>query len=223
MTAGDDGHRALVVVGAGPGVGAAVARRFGRERFHAGLIARNRGRLDQLVSELSAAGVHTAAAVADARRPDELRAALRELTALHGPPEVLCVSALPDVGLIKPVLETNPQDLLASWELGVGAAATATLAVVGAMREQGRGTLLFTTGSGGLTPSPDRAVSGVTTTAVTTYVRMLHDALADESVHVAHVAIVGPIGPGLRHEPAAVAEQLWNCHLQRNQALIVMR
>lgn len=222
MTANHE-HGALAVVGAGPGVGAAVARRFGREGFRAGLIARNRGRLEELVRDLVGDGVQAAAAVADARRPDELRAALWELAALHGPPEVLCVSPLPDLDLIKPVLATSPEDLLTSLELGVAAAATAALEVLPAMRERGRGTVLFTTGSGGLAPSPDRAASGVTTTAVTTYVRMLHDALTGQSVHVAQVAIVGPTGPGLRHEPAAVAEQLWQCHLHRDQALIVLR
>lgn len=213
----------LAVVGAGPGVGAAVARRFGREGLPAGLVARNRMRLDALVRDLVADGVPAAGAVADARRPEELRHALRELDAALGPPEVLCVSPLPDIDLIKPVLQTPPQELLASLELGVGAAATAALHVLPAMRERGRGTLLFTSGSGALTPSADRAASAVTTTALTTYVRLLHQALAPEQIHVTQLVVVGPIGPGLHHEPDTVAELLWQCHAQRDQPQVVLR
>lgn len=214
---------ALAVVGAGPGVGAAVARRFGREGLPAGLVARDRVRLDALVRGLVAAGVPAAGAVADARRPEELSHALHELDAALGPPEVLCVSPLPDIDLIKPVLRTSPQDLLASLELGIGAAATAALQVLPAMRERGRGTLLFTSGGGALTPNPDRAASAVTTTALTIYVRLLHQALAPEQIHVAHLVVVGPVGPGLHHEPDTVAELLWQCHAQRDQPEVVLR
>lgn len=223
MTGPDALPGALTVVGAGPGVGAAVARRFAHEGYLVGLVARNRTRLDALVRDLAAEGVPAASAVADARRPDELRQALHELDAALGPPEVLCVSPLPDVDLIKPVLRTSPQDLLASLELGVGAAAAAVRQVLPPMRARGRGTLLFTSGSGALNPSPDRAASAVTTTALTTYVSMLHEALAPEHMHVAQLVIVGPVGPGLRHEPDTIAELLWHCHAQRNQPQVVLR
>ena len=213
----------IFIVGAGPGVGTAVARRFGREGFAVGLVARNRSRLDTLVGELEAEGVRAAAATADARRPDELRGAMRELAAQLGPAKVLCFSPLPDVGLIKPVLDTTPDELRASLELNVVGATAAAGEALPAMRERGRGTLLFTTGGGALSPSADRAASGVTTTAETVYVRMLHDTLAPEGIHVSHVVIVGPMGPGERHEPAAVAEQLWRHHVEGDEAVTVMR
>lgn len=213
----------IVIVGAGPNLGLAVARRFGREGFAVGLVARDRPRLDALVGELEADGVRAAAATADARRPDELRHALRELTARLGPAEVLCFSPLPDVGLIKPVTETTPEDLSASLELSVVGAAAAVGEALPAMRERGRGTLLFTTGSGALSPNPDRAASGVTTTAEAVYVRMLHEALVPEGIHVAHAVVVGPIGPGERHESAAVAEHLWRRYVARDEATTVIR
>ena len=126
QTSGIPAAPTVLVVGAGPGIGAAVARRFGREGYRVGLVARDCGRLDLLVHELEAGGVHAAAAVADARRPEHLQVAVRELAVRLGPARVLCFSPLPDVGLIKPVLDTSPQDLLASLELNVvGAAAAA--------------------------------------------------------------------------------------------------
>lgn len=89
-----------------------------------------------------------------------------------------------------------PEDLSASLELNVVGASAAVGEVLPVMRGRGRGTLLFTTGSGALSPNPERAASGVTTTAATVYIEMLHDALAPEKIHVSHTVIVGPLGPG---------------------------
>ena len=56
----------LVIVGAGPNLGAAVARRFGREGMAVGLIARDRARLDALAAELAATGLAVDVAAATA-------------------------------------------------------------------------------------------------------------------------------------------------------------
>ena len=42
----------LVIVGAGPNLGLAVARRFGREGFSVGLISRTESRLVELAAQL---------------------------------------------------------------------------------------------------------------------------------------------------------------------------
>ena len=214
---------AVVIVGAGPGIGAAVAWRFGREGHAVGLIARDAARLDRLVHDLQADGVRAASAVADARQAAQLRGAVNAIAEEMGPIDVLCYAPLPDVTGIKPVLSTTPADLAASIELSVIGSAAAVEAVLPSMRAHGRGTLLFTTGSAALTPSADRATSGVAYAAQTAYVRMLHDALAPEAVHVAQTVIVGPVGPGQKHEPATVADHLWQQHLRRDEPLTVLR
>ncbi len=213
----------LIVVGAGPGVGAALAHRFGREGFRVGLVARNGTRLAATALALEGEGVSVASATADARDAEGLGAALRNLAERLGPADVMCFCPLPDVGLIRPVLETTSQDLVASLELVVGGAAAAIREVLPDMRRRGGGTVLFTTGSAALSPSHDRAASGVATTAATVYYRMLHDVLAPEGIHVAHTVIAGAVGPGKQHEPAVVAEHLWRRHVARDQATSVIR
>jgi hypothetical protein len=47
----------LLLIGAGPGVGAGVVRRFGRESFRSTLISRGETQLDQLASELRSGGL----------------------------------------------------------------------------------------------------------------------------------------------------------------------
>ncbi|HEY2437413.1 MAG TPA: hypothetical protein VGH93_09535 [Solirubrobacteraceae bacterium] len=53
-----DTHR-LLLIGAGPGVGAGVVRRFGREGFRSTLISHSKT-LDQLAPELRSGGLEIA-------------------------------------------------------------------------------------------------------------------------------------------------------------------
>ena len=72
-----------MIVGAGPNLGVAIARRFGREGFSVGLVSRNQEKLDGLAGELEADGITAAGAAADIRDSDGLAAA-KMLDAGHG-------------------------------------------------------------------------------------------------------------------------------------------
>src|SRR5580765_5286751 len=77
--------RTVVVVGAGPGLGAAVARRFAREGYRVALIARSADGLDLEGMDLAGPPVVLTADVADEAA---LRAAFARLRAEAGDPEV---------------------------------------------------------------------------------------------------------------------------------------
>jgi NADP-dependent 3-hydroxy acid dehydrogenase YdfG len=212
----------LFVIGAGPGVGAAIARRFGREGHAVGLVARNRERLDAETRQLAEQGIEAAYALADARDPAPLRAAIGALENRLGPAAALCVSPLPDVTTIKPVADTTAEDLDAALRLGVVGTAAAVGRVLPGMRSAGRGTLLFTTGSAALTPTAARASSGIVNAAQSAYFRMLHDDLAGAGIYALHAVIAGPIGPG-GHDPADIAQAMWEAAERRAEPRIVIR
>ncbi|MGH3503687.1 MAG: SDR family NAD(P)-dependent oxidoreductase [Nocardioidaceae bacterium] len=210
----------IVIVGSGPGIGASVARRFGRAGYAVGLVARNGDRLRQMAADLSTElGSEVASAVADATAPDQLGSAIRSLSAKIGAPAVLCFSPIPDVGLIRPVLETGPDELMQSLRLNVAGAAVAVEAVLPGMRAAGRGSLLFTTGSAALQPSTDRAASAVTTTAATVYIALLREALTGSGLRVVHTVIAGPIDRDRAdaHDPDEVAADLWAQHAGKDR------
>lgn len=213
MTEND--HRTAVVVGAGPGIGAAVAERFARAGHAVGLVARNSARLETMAADLrQRCGVRSATATADAGAPEDVRRALHLLTAELGPVTALCFSPIPDIDLIKPVLETHPEDFLASLRLTVAGAAAAVEQVVPSMLDRRQGSLLFTTGSAALNPDPARAASVVTTTAATAYVSLLRAALDGTGVRVGHTVIEGPVDRDRSdaHHPDDVAADLWTHH-----------
>jgi NADP-dependent 3-hydroxy acid dehydrogenase YdfG len=205
----------IVIVGAGPNLGLAIARRFGREGFAVGLVSRTQAKLDDLASQLESEGVTAAGAAADIRDSDALTAAIRSLAGRLGEVEVLEYSPLPAPEFMKPILETTVDDVRGPIEFSILGAFAATQAVVGPMRDAGRGTIMFTTGGAAINPYPLRAGVGISFAGEVAYARMLHDELADSGIHVAHTAIGGRIAPGMDHEPSDVADVLWSHHVDR--------
>jgi NADP-dependent 3-hydroxy acid dehydrogenase YdfG len=203
----------IVIVGAGPNLGLAVARRFGREGFSVGLISRTQAKLDDLAATLEAEGITAAGAAADIRNAQALAAAIEALVGRLGEVEVLEYSPLPAREFMKPILETSVEDVRGPLEFSVLGAVAAAQAVLGPMREAGHGTILFTTGGAAINPYPLRAGVGISFAGEVAYARMLHDELADQGIHVAHTAIAGRIAPDGDHEPSDVADVLWSQHV----------
>jgi NADP-dependent 3-hydroxy acid dehydrogenase YdfG len=206
----------IVIVGAGPNLGAAVARRFGREGFAVGLISRNADKLDAMAADLAQEGIGAGAAPADIRDAAALSAAISSLADQLGPVEVLEYSPLPAREFMKPILETSVDDVRGPLEFSVLGAVAAATTVLEPMLDRGSGTILFTTGGAAINPYPLRAGVGISFAAEVAYARMLHDELADRGIHVAHTAIGGRIAPGADHEPDDVAELLWRHHTERS-------
>jgi NAD(P)-dependent dehydrogenase (short-subunit alcohol dehydrogenase family) len=205
----------IVIVGAGPNLGLAVGQRFGREGFAVGLVSRTQAKHDELAAQLQSEGIDAAGAAADIRDSDALAAAIASLAGRLGPVEVLEYSPLPAPEFMKPILETTVDDVRGPLEFSVLGAVAAARAVLGPMREAGRGTILYTTGGAAINPYPLRAGVGISFAAEVAYARMLHDELADSGIHVAHTAIAGRIAPGEDHEPDEIADLLWHHHTER--------
>jgi NADP-dependent 3-hydroxy acid dehydrogenase YdfG len=79
----------IAIVGAGPGLGIAIARTFGSHGYDVALISRNREKLDGLISALESDGIKAAAFTADVRDRRALTQALRDAAAHFGGIDVL--------------------------------------------------------------------------------------------------------------------------------------
>lgn len=206
----------FALVGAGPGLGLATARRFGTASHSVALISRNVEHLDALTAELSRDGVPARGFAADVLDPGSLTTALEAASETFGPIEILQYSPVPRADFMKPVLDTRADDLDAPLGFSVKGPVTCVNAVLPGMRALGRGTLLFVNGGSAVRPHPERAGTSIAFAAESAYARMLHDALAPENIHAAQLIIPGAIRPDAEHSsPEVLAERLYAIHAER--------
>src|SRR5665811_773955 len=178
----------IAIIGAGQGLGRAVARRFGAEGFTVGLISRNQERLDALAATLAKDGVQAQGFVADVRDPESIARALEQVTETLGPIEVLQYSPLPQKDFMRPVLETTPQDLVGPVEFSIYGPAAAVHQVLPGMRSLGgnRGTILFVNGGSAVTPGRNVTGTSVAFAGQAAYARLLNEVLG-EAVSYTHL------------------------------------
>ncbi|WP_062466334.1 SDR family NAD(P)-dependent oxidoreductase [Demequina maris] len=201
----------LAIVGAGPGLGAAVARRFAREGFSVALISRDQGRLDGLAEELVAEGVTARGYAADVRDGASLEAALGRAAAELGPVTALQYSPLPSRDYLKPVLDLTPDLALEALRFSALGLIHAARAVLPAMRAAGEGSIVLINGGTSVRSRAGFAGTSVAFPAESAYGEMLHEALAEDGVRVVQLVIPGAI-PKLRYTLDEVADRIWGLH-----------
>jgi NADP-dependent 3-hydroxy acid dehydrogenase YdfG len=194
----------LLIVGAGPGIAAATARRFGREGYAVGLIARREEALLELENALTADGILVGRAAAEAGDPHSLTAAVGVFVETFGPVDVLLYNV--SVGRQAAVPELTPEDLLADLAAGAVGLQTAVRAVLPGMRETGAGTVLVTGGGSADRPIPSMATLGVQKAALRALVEVQARALAPEGIHVATATIRGLVGEDKQIHPDRIAD-----------------
>jgi NADP-dependent 3-hydroxy acid dehydrogenase YdfG len=206
----------IAIVGAGPGLGAAVARRFGREGFSVALISRDQSKLDAMVAELKSAGVTAAGYSADVRVPAELEDALARAGSELGIITALQYSPLPSRDYLKPVLDLTPELALEALQFSALGLIHAVRAVLPEMRRAGEGSIILINGGTSVKARAGFAGTSVAFPAESAYGEMLHDALEDEGVRVAQLVIPGGI-PKLQLPNGIddVADRIWSLHTDR--------
>ncbi|WP_326657212.1 SDR family NAD(P)-dependent oxidoreductase [Streptomyces sp. NBC_00385] len=209
--------KTLVVVGAGPGLGMGVARAFGLQGFQVGLIARTKGKLDTLVSELAELGITAAAFPADIRDRDALTTALTAARDMLGPIDVLEYSPSP-TGPITHAAQTTVDSAAAQFELHVLGAVTAVGQVLPEMLARGEGTLLLTTGVSSTVPAPFLANVGMAMAGLRNWAHTLHAELKSQGIYAGTVTIASGVVPGGGEaDPDAIGARYYSMYQQRNR------
>lgn len=201
-----------IVVGAGPGLGLTIARRFARGGFDIALVGRNRRRLDTLSDTLESEGHRARGFVADAGMPDELRSAFAEIATWNGDLAVLVYNAAVLTADSAPAV--TAESMMEQMAVNLGGAICSVAQVLPAMRRRGRGTILITGGGLALEPYPNWTALSAGKAALRSYALSLHKALAPERIHVAVIAVCGIVEPGGPFDPDRIAEEYWRLHAE---------
>jgi NAD(P)-dependent dehydrogenase (short-subunit alcohol dehydrogenase family) len=124
------------VVGVGPGNGAALARRFGREGYRVALLARSRETSEALAAELGDARAY-ACDVADAA---SVKAAFAAIRADLGEVDVVAYNA--GSGTWGTIDDVSPQAFEASWRVNALGLFLVAQEVIPAMKAKGNGSIV---------------------------------------------------------------------------------
>lgn len=210
----------IAIVGAGPGLGRSIARRFGREGFTVALISRTQAKLDDLAAELASSGIQAAGFAGNVLDRPSLTAALSAAAVRFGQIDVLEYSpaghgAPQGLGMVD-VLAATADNVQPQVEFYVYGAITAVRAVLPGMLERGRGTLLFTTGASSAVTMPPMGNVGIAGAGLRNYALALNAALAGRGVYAAHVPIAVYIGSGgPETQPDTIAGLYWDLYVSR--------
>ncbi|WP_261559677.1 SDR family NAD(P)-dependent oxidoreductase [Frankia tisae] len=214
----------IAIIGAGPGLGLSIARRFGREGFAVALLSRNQAKLDDLAGQLTQDGITAAGFAADVLDRPSLVDALTRAEAQLGPIDVLEYSPAPAgrqnaLNPIVEALDVTVESIQPEIEYYVYGAVTAIQHVLPGMIERGTGTLLVTTGASSALVFPRMGNVGLATAALRNWVLALNASLADKGVYAAHVPLATFIGRGGPETQAdTIAEIYWELYTKRDQA-----
>jgi NADP-dependent 3-hydroxy acid dehydrogenase YdfG len=223
--------KTIAIFGAGPALGMAVARRFGREGFRVALVARNPGHLDGMVDELAGNGVEAAGFPADLTDRAAALGAVDAIEARFGVIDVLEYSPTPGGNL-----RTSPSRLdVATVAPLLDRFVLTPVALAGrllpGMLERGDGGLLFAMGAAAKYPMPGLA-GGMVLSALRNYVHTLHAELAPKNVHAGTLLIGAVIEGSATHRNASawgdgevavvkaddLAGRCWDMYLKRDRA-----
>jgi len=200
-------RRHLLLVGAGPGLGMAIARRFAAGGYGVTLVARSTDRLGDLADSLSDAGTAVGTLQADAGDPEGLRARMTELYRREDAPGVIIYNAV--MGAPDQLLSASAAHLQAAYAVDVVGAIVVAQVAAPAMKAAGFGTLIVTGGGFADHPIPALATVSLGKAALRSAATMLGADLEPDGIRVATLTIAGQIIAGTAFDPERIAERYW--------------
>lgn len=130
----------VVITGAGAGVGRATAREFARSGCCIGLIARDRGRLEQAAAEVRGLGGQAVVCVADVADAAQVETAAVAIEAAFGPFDVWVNGAMATI--YSPFSKISAEDYKRATEVTYLGAVYGTMAALKRMKQHDHGVIV---------------------------------------------------------------------------------
>ncbi|MDX6301954.1 MAG: hypothetical protein QOF53_3168 [Nocardioidaceae bacterium] len=195
----------VVVVGAGPGVGGSVARRFGREGYDVALVSRSEDQLAALGGDLQESGVTAGWSACDITDEAALRGAVTRFGEHAGRLDVLHFN--PSAFTQQDPLSLSPRQLLQDVNLGVAPLLTLVQAARPFLRPGSR--VLATGSMAADAPWHEAATLGVQKAGLRNLVKSIDATLRGDGIRAVSVTVNGTLERGTAFDPDRVADALF--------------
>ena len=207
-----------LIVGAGPGLSASLARLCAREGMRVALAARKIGKLSALAEE-TGASVHAC----DASRREDVDALFDAVLDAEGIPDLVVYN--PSARVRGAVADLDPEAVERAIAITAYGGFLVARRAAMAMRERGSGSIQFTGASASVKGYPESGCFAMGKFALRGLAQSMAREMAPKGVHVAHFVIDGGIESQVRvpdHDewldPDAIAQTYLNVHRQHRSA-----
>ncbi|SFV09733.1 NADP-dependent 3-hydroxy acid dehydrogenase YdfG [Methylobacterium sp. 174MFSha1.1] len=188
-------YRTALIVGAGAGISAALARLLAAEGLQVGLAARDAGKLADLAAETGAATF-----AADAADPQAVAALFAAVEARLGAPDVVIYNA--SARAPGPLASLDPEAVRRAVEVTAYGAFLVAREAARRMEPHGHGAILFTGATAGVKGFPLSAAFAMGKFALRGLAQSAARELGPKGIHVAHFVVDGAVRSARRPDPA---------------------
>jgi NAD(P)-dependent dehydrogenase (short-subunit alcohol dehydrogenase family) len=220
---GDDimATETAIIVGAGRGISASLARACARDGMAVVLASRDTDKLAALAAETGAKCIAT-----DSADPHAVERLFAEAEAAFGPPDLVIYNAS---GRYRaPLLDIDPAQLEAAIRVTAVGGFSVAQAAARRMLPRGKGTILLTGATASVKGLPGSSAFAMGKFALRGLAQCLARELAPQGVHVAHFVIDGGVAtnrpddeggsPDRWLDPDAIAAEYLHVHRQHRSA-----
>jgi short-subunit dehydrogenase len=196
--------KSIVVFGAGPGLGQAVARRYAQGGYEVVLVARRREPLESLARELAGAGASAHVITADLADTDAVPVLARQVRAMAGEPDAIYYAPTPQDGFVA-AADLTPRRAQVFMPLVVYSLLALVQEFLPHMLRHGDGAILTAQGASTVHGLPQLSGPGPAQAAQRNYLQSLHAEVAGRGVYVGMLYIGAVIEGSAFHALAAGA------------------
>lgn len=211
----------VLIIGAGSGLSASLARLFAKEGFIVALAARRIDKLKALSEEIGAVCF-----AVDAAKPDEVNQLFNQVEQRLGTPTVVIYN--PALRIAGSLIELDPIEVAKALEITAYGGFLVAQAAAKRMLKLGEGAIFFTGASASVKGYPRSAPFAMGKFALRGLAQSIARELAPQNIHVAHFVIDGAIRSATRLEspdrpdslldPDAIAQSYLNILRQPRSA-----
>lgn len=203
-----------VIIGAGVGLGFAVAKKFATEGFNVILIARNEVSLIKMSDDLKHAGFNAGYIVADASDATSLGRAVEEVKFQHGTHDAVIYN----VGITTPDSENlSADDLISHYSTDVAGAFATVHGFADEKFAEKKGAIIFTGGGLALYPADGFIPLSIDKAALRALAYILNGKYKDKGIFVGTVTVCGTINASAYLAADNISRMYWDMFCNRDK------